>query len=215
MQAVVISDIHIGSRYSRFECFKRFVDGLPEETELILNGDVVDKRFRFWRDREMINFIKDRAKTRRIVWVYGNHDVRVEIEGSDGIVFKPEYALGRKLYISHGHKFEKMRLWTKPFAMLFYLWYQVHFLAGGPDVHVAYYAKRYPRLYRVMTKQVAKQAVCFAKLHGYSAVTCGHTHFAEDVTIDGIRYINTGAWTEQPSFFLELSLDKLQLVKVD
>lgn len=215
MHAVVISDIHIGSRYSRFSSFRKFVDELPEETELVLNGDVLDRRFRVSRDNEMLNFIKDKARTRRIVWVRGNHDARIEIDNSNSIIFRTEYKLGERLYINHGHMFERMRLCTKPFVILFYMWYQTHFLLGGQDVHVAYYAKKFPRLYRVMTQHVARQAVFFARTRGYPVITCGHTHFAEDIDIDGVRYINTGAWTEAPSFFLEVFEDKMRLVKVD
>lgn len=216
MHVVVISDIHIGSRYSRFGCFKKFVDELPEETELVLNGDVLDRRFMSSRDNEMLNFIKDRARTRRIVWVRGNHDARIEIDSGDSIIFRTDYELEKRLYINHGHKFERIRLFTKPFAILFYIWYQVHILfLGGQDVHVAYYAKKFPRLYRVMTQHIARQAVSFARAHGYPVITCGHTHFAEDINIDGIRYINTGAWTESPSFFLEVFEDKIRMVKVN
>ena len=25
---------------------------------------------------------------------------------------------------------------------------------------------------------------------------CGHVHFSEDSTADGVRYVNSGAWTE-------------------
>ena len=34
----------------------------------------------------------------------------------------------------------------------------------------------------------------------FSTVICGHSHYAEDMVMDGIRFINTGAWTEKPVF---------------
>jgi UDP-2,3-diacylglucosamine pyrophosphatase LpxH len=46
-------------------------------------------------------------------------------------------------------------------------------------------------------------------------VTCGHTHYAEDVVIDGIRYLNTGAWTEAPAYFLHLTADQIILNRLE
>ena len=36
----------------------------------------------------------------------------------------------------------------------------------------------------------------------FEAITCGHTHYAEDSVCEGVRYINTGAWTESPSHYV-------------
>jgi hypothetical protein len=29
-------------------------------------------------------------------------------------------------------------------------------------------------------------------------VTCGHTHLALEAEVDGVRYVNSGTWTEAP-----------------
>ena len=60
-----------------------------------------------------------------------------------------------------------------------------------------------------------KNAVQCAKQNGYSAVTCGHTHYPEDVLYDGIRYFNTGAWTESPSYFLLITDNQMALHRFD
>jgi hypothetical protein len=41
-------------------------------------------------------------------------------------------------------------------------------------------------------------AVEFARSRGCNAVTCGHTHLPLVAEVDGVRYINSGTWTEQP-----------------
>jgi UDP-2,3-diacylglucosamine pyrophosphatase LpxH len=63
--------------------------------------------------------------------------------------------------------------------------------------------------------QVMTNAVKCAMENGFEAVTCGHTHFAEDVIFNGVRYINTGAWTEFPAFFLHVTRDQMILKRME
>ena len=56
-------------------------------------------------------------------------------------------------------------------------------------------------------------AVKFAREKGFEAITCGHTHYPEDRTFQGVRYINTGAWTEYPVFYLLLNDKEISLEK--
>ena len=42
----------------------------------------------------------------------------------------------------------------------------------------------------------------YGKEHGFAAVTCGHVHYPEDIEIKGIRYLNTGSWTEDKTFYI-------------
>ena len=86
---------------------------------------------------------------------------------------------------------------------------------GARPVHVAEYAKKWTAFYRVLRNSVARNAVQCAAENGFEAVTCGHTHYPEDVTLDGIRYINTGAWTESPAHYLHLTDHKMALNQVD
>ncbi len=58
-------------------------------------------------------------------------------------------------------------------------------------------------------------AVNCAIENGYEAVTCGHTHYSEDRVFNGIRYINTGAWTESPTFYLQVTNDEMTLKKIE
>ena len=54
-------------------------------------------------------------------------------------------------------------------------------------------------------------AVHYARKNGFTAVACGHTHFAEEQFINGIQYLNTGAWTEQPTFYVRVTTDEIVL----
>lgn len=57
--------------------------------------------------------------------------------------------------------------------------------------------------------------VSCARENGYEAVTCGHTHYPEDIVFNGIRYINTGAWTELPAFYLQVTENEMTLKTIE
>jgi len=84
---------------------------------------------------------------------------------------------------------------------------------GARPVHVAQYAKRWKRFYAYLRKSVMLNAVNYAAENGFHAVTCGHTHYAEEQMINGIRYLNTGAWTEQPTYCVRVTDNEISLQK--
>ena len=48
----------------------------------------------------------------------------------------------------------------------------------------------------------SRNAVAFAQAGNIPGVITGHTHFAEDVHMEGIHYVNTGSWTESPCAYV-------------
>ena len=96
----------------------------------------------------------------------------------------------------------------------FKLMHNLRVKLGAKPVHIAYYAKKWEIFYKVLRKNVMMNAVNCAIENGYEAVTCGHTHYPEDTVFNGIRYINTGAWTEFPSFYLLVTPDRMTLKTV-
>ncbi|MGD9043357.1 MAG: hypothetical protein PVG06_06585, partial [Desulfobacterales bacterium] len=82
---------------------------------------------------------------------------------------------------------------------------------GAPPVHVAQYAKRWKRFYGYLRKNVMLNAVHYAAENGFEAVACGHTHFPEEQFINGIKYLNTGAWTERPTYYIRVTDNEITL----
>ena len=76
---------------------------------------------------------------------------------------------------------------------------------GARPIHVAQYAKKWKSFYEYLRKNVMLNAVSYAAANGFEAVTCGHTHFAEEQFVNEIRYLNTGAWTEQPTYYVRVT----------
>ena len=86
---------------------------------------------------------------------------------------------------------------------------------GERPVHVAQYAKKWELFYRFLRNNVMINAVNCALGNGYGAVTCGHTHYPEAMVFNGIRYINTGAWTEPPACHLQIADGEMTLRATD
>ena len=84
---------------------------------------------------------------------------------------------------------------------------------GARPIHVAQYAKKWKSFYGYLRKNVMLNAVNYALENGFEAVSCGHTHFAEENFIHGIRYLNTGAWTELPTYYVCVTDNEITLNK--
>ena len=216
MNTIVLSDLHIGSRYFISGPLKGFFAGLPEDTELVLNGDTVDRRrFRMSPlQKDALDLIRQESLRRRVVWVWGNHDWKYMLPDPAEITFVRNYSVGKRLFVSHGHGFDFITAPIKPLIFLIRVLHDYRVDRGADHVHVAFAAKKYSGLYRVLRSHITASAVRFARKNGYEAVACGHTHYVEDAIVDGIRYINTGSWTEPPVTFLLVNDKEIVLQKI-
>jgi len=209
MNSVIVSDLHIGSRHFLHQHFERFLINIPEDHELILNGDIIDNpktRLRPSHQRIM-DLIEQISFRRKVVWVLGNHENGYIPKKFGEVHLKSIYNLKNKLLIVHGHDFDEIMPRNQPFMKVFKLMHYIRVKLGARPVHVAEYAKKWELLYKVLRRNVMTNAVKCALENGYEAVTCGHTHYPEDMVLNGTRYINTGAWTELPTFYLQVTND--------
>ncbi len=198
MTHVITSDIHLGCQYFDPPLFVSFLEALPGGAELILAGDVLDRSCRVLPEdhRMALDRLVALSRERHVVWVRGNHDRGHVSSDRDNIDVVDTYAVGKQLIAAHGHHFDNIMPYQRWFIDLLHTVHAVRAMLGVDSIHVARYAKRFPFFYGVFRNHVARNAVQYARENGYGAVVCGHTHAAEDRTIDGIRYLNTGAWTE-------------------
>ncbi len=216
MRTVVISDVHLGSRHCRLDTFRRFLDGLTAEDTLVLNGDTVDRRRHLPPEHAaLLDRLADESRRRRVIWVEGNHDDDFRPADPGDMVFVPHFAVGRRLYIQHGFTFDRIMPCHRLFILTFRLMHRLRIALGAEPIHVAEYAKHWPTLYAVLRRHVMDNALRFARVNGFAAVTCGHTHFAETHTAQGARYLNTGAWTEAPAYAVVLDDTSVGLYPID
>ena len=216
-KAIIISDLHVGSRYFLCRNFKRFIGGISDEYEIILNGDIIDNPYEKLEPshQRALDLIKQHSYDQKVVWVRGNHDNGYVPKEFGKVLFRRFYAFGKDLLIVHGDDFDRIMPRNQTFMKIFKLMHQIRLKLGARPVHVAHYAKKWAILYNVLRYHVMTNAVNCALENGYEAVTCGHTHYPEDKIINGIRYVNTGAWTELPAFYLLVTADEMALIEAD
>ncbi len=217
MKAIIVSDLHIGSQYFFSLEFERFLQNIPKDYEVILNGDIIDDPFKKLKQphQRSLDIIKQLSYNQKVVWVQGNHENGYIQKGFGRVHFKSIYTLGYEVLIAHGHDFDEIMPRNQGFIKAFKLMHDLRVKLGARPVHVAIYAKKWKILYKVLLKNVMMNAVNCAIQNGYKAVTCGHTHYPEDRIFNGIRYVNTGAWTEFPAFYLLVTDETMTLRKIN
>lgn len=213
MNAIIVSDLHIGSRYFLYHEFESFLGDIPRDHELILNGDIIDNPYtRLMQPHQgILDIIKQFSYHQRVVWIMGNHDNGYVPRGFGNVHFKNIHVLNERLLITHGDDFDDIMPRNQAFIKAFKLMHDVRVTLGAKPVHVAHYAKKWKSFYRVLRKNVMMNAVSCAIENGYEAVACGHTHYPEDRVWQGVRYINTGSWTESPACYLSVTDEKMTL----
>lgn len=213
MKAIIISDLHLGSRFCLIQDLKRFLEKISEKDELILNGDIIDNPYGKLEipQRQILDQIVELSFRQNVVWVRGNHDSGLIPRAFGEVRFVNTYSIENRLLITHGADFDEIMPRYQAFMKAFKFMHNLRVKLGAKPVHVANYAKKWRAFYRVLRNNVMLNAVNFAIKSGYEAVTCGHTHYAEDMVVNGIRYINTGSWTEYPTFSLIVTADDMIL----
>ena len=213
--AVVISDLHLGSENCQARSLARFLAAvhrgdLPTR-RLILNGDVFDsidfRRLRktHWKVLSLVRKLSDRVD---VLWINGNHDGPSEVVSQLlGVTCVDEAVIesgGRRILFLHGHRFDEfisrhpVLTWTADRVY--------HLLQRVDRSHaVARLAKRKSKTFLRCARKIEHDAVRYAARRGCQAVCCGHTHHPEAVTTGPVGYYNSGCWTEKPCHYLTVA----------
>lgn len=216
-KAVVVSDLHIGLPYFRHSQFADFLNSLEPDFDLILNGDVIDdpKQKLDSHGVEILDSLRSESYLRRVFWTFGNHDDGFQLGDPGQIRFCKHLEINRHLLVVHGDDFDEIMPKSLWFIRVMKMLHKLRIRLGARPVHVAEFAKKWlPLLYRILTEQVKKNAVNCALENDFSAITCGHTHCVEDAYGEGVRYINTGTWTEEPLSYLKVTKEELSLIQI-
>ncbi len=217
MNAIVISDLHLESVHSLSHLIAGFIESLPEDCDLILNGDIIDSAYpNLPRENlRILELIRQESFRRNTIWIRGNHDNCSQMQDRGKIVFKRFHTIDDRLMVTHGNELDKTKERIQQLLRPFKLIQVILIKAGLKPVNVAHLASKFEPFYRLYRRKLMLDAVKFAKENGFKAIACGHTHYPEDRLIQGIRYINTGAWTEYPPFYLLVNEEEITLKKVD
>ncbi|HVL12596.1 MAG TPA: UDP-2,3-diacylglucosamine diphosphatase [Gemmata sp.] len=212
LDAVVISDIHLGSDNCQAKYLAHFLAqirrGEMATRRLILNGDVFDSidfrrlKKHHWRILSEIRRLSDVIE---VVWLNGNHDGPAEIvshllgvECADECVVESG---GRKILFLHGHRFDEF---IARYPLITWVADRVYNLLQRIDKshHFAKLAKRRSKTFLRCAEKIEADAVRHAARLGCDAVCCGHTHHPVAKTDGPVHYFNSGCWTEKPCHYL-------------
>jgi UDP-2,3-diacylglucosamine pyrophosphatase LpxH len=215
MDAIIVSDLHLGSDNCQAKQLTQFLESLlegnPVAHRLILNGDVFDSidfrrlKKHHWKVLSLLRKLSDRLE---VVWINGNHDGAAEIVSHLlGVSVVEEYVLlsgGKKHLILHGHRFDSF-IDNHPIltAIGDFIY---HVLQRIDRTHsIARMAKQQSKTFLRCVQQIHDRAVEYARKHGCAVVCCGHTHQAKIDTSSDVTYCNSGCWTELPCSYLTVA----------
>jgi UDP-2,3-diacylglucosamine pyrophosphatase LpxH len=236
VRTVFISDLHLGTPGCKADELLDFLKHV-ECQYLYLVGDIVDgwqlRRRWFWpqaHNNVVQKLLRKVRKGTRVIFVPGNHDEfarkylghhfgGIEVVG-DCIHYTAE---GKKLWVTHGDRFDGVIQYAKWLA---YLGDHAYEFMLKMNSHLNSFRARMGLPYWSMSKYLklkVKKAVSFigdfekavakeAKKHGADGVVCGHIHHAELREIEGVTYANDGDWVESMTALIENFDGKLQIL---
>jgi len=221
--AIVISDLHLGSDVCQAKQLVRFLDTIKDDLlaarELILNGDVFDSwdfrrlKKNHWKVLSIIRSLSDHVK---IVWITGNHDEPADAStvahliGAE-IVERYIFESGHKrMLIFHGHIFDnfisKHPIVTHVVDFFYSLLHKI-----DKSFRLSRWAKHTSKTFLRCSAKIETEARKYAVKLGCDTVLCGHTHLERSSTSDGIAYYNSGSWCEAPCTYLTIADGSVQV----
>jgi UDP-2,3-diacylglucosamine pyrophosphatase LpxH len=236
-QAIIVSDLHLGTKDSKTEEFIQFIEEHPTDL-LILNGDIVDgwalNRGTKWKKQhtKVISKLLKLSNKTRIIWIRGNHDEFIqEFIGTQmgAIEIREDYKLDinntmESYYIFHGDVIDvfitkykwlskigsvgyDFALWLNRVYNTYRKWRKL------PYQSISQKIKSGVKVATNYVNDFETTALSMAHKKGCNGVICGHIHQPADRMIDGKRYLNSGDWIENMSAICIDNAGKVYLYK--
>jgi UDP-2,3-diacylglucosamine pyrophosphatase LpxH len=205
---IIISDVHLGSNVCRTDKVLECLD-IPCD-KLIINGDLFDSfnltRFnsKHWK---VLSKIRKLSKKIPIVFCRGNHDGNIEfLSDLLGVQFVHDVELiwkNKKIFICHGDRFDH---WMAK-QMIADFFTGLYYFIQKFDTK----ERKFSTWLKLKSKQILKvhknlenKAINFALANSYDVICVGHSHLENKVERDGIIYVNSGSFTEEPCSYIEI-----------
>ena len=230
VEAIFISDVHLGSRGSDAASLHNMLKEY-EPKNLFIVGDFIDgwllKKRHYWHNdytlviRKILSYAK---KGTNVVYVTGNHDEFLRqyspTDFGENIKIVDEY-IWQDYYITHGDLYDGV-VNLRWLGILGSVGYEI---AINLDRGMKFFG--YKKSVSKWAKDKVKAAVKFvtafesqlafqAKKRDCVGVICGHIHKPEDKVVEGIHYLNCGDWIENNSYIVyekNFSLKKYEKVR--
>ncbi|MDD4529131.1 MAG: UDP-2,3-diacylglucosamine diphosphatase [Bacteroidales bacterium] len=225
-KTIVISDTHIGSKWSKTKEVIDFLENNSCET-LILAGDIIDgwslqRSANYWKQNHTI-FLKtllDIQEKTKIIYIRGNHDDfldKIVPLNFLNIIIRQDYIYetnGKRFFVLHGDVFDHI---TKTFGWLSKIgdigysillrinkYYNLRRTQKGlPYYSISKEIKAKTKLSVNYISNFEKHIAEVAQRNNCDGVICGHIHHAEIKQYGNILYLNAGDWIESLSALTE------------
>jgi len=205
LEAIVISDVHLGSRLCRTDLLDSFLRGLPATRRLILNGDVMESsEYRLRRDHwRILSKLRKLADNLELVWIRGNHDYDADsIAHILGAAMASEYTFSIRAvtYLcTHGDQWDDFTT-NRPVATFFFD--LIYGRIQGYSPRLSRHLKRTSKTFLHCCQKVREGARKLGDKRKAKVVLCGHTHQPE--AHEHLGYFNSGCWTEEECHYLTI-----------
>ncbi len=227
-KTIVISDVHLGSKWSAVEEVCAFIKEHSCQ-KLILCGDIIDgwaimrgKRVNVWgrKERKFLKIILDMSIDTEIIYLRGNHDDfldKIIPTTLFNIKIRREYihsSFGKRYLVTHGDRFDGVTThtgWLSKMGDMAYsamLWFNKYYnryrlKRGLSYSSIAAAAKDFTKRMVSRMSSHDKRIVTAVKENWCSGIICGHIHRPEIKMIEDVRYLNSGDWLESLSALTE------------
>jgi UDP-2,3-diacylglucosamine pyrophosphatase LpxH len=238
-RSIFISDIHLGTRFSKAEEFLNFLKH-TESDNLIFVGDIIDgwaikRKFRWLQAHSDIiqKVLKKARKGTKVFLITGNHDEFLRpfaplLMGDNlEIVNELSYTSldGKQYLITHGDFFDSITMTHRWLAIAGDIGYD--FVLFLNHILNSFRKKCGIKRYWSFSKYIkdnVKSSVSFinnfeeilathAKHKKYDGVVCGHIHKPEAKMIEEIMYYNCGDWVENCSAVVEHNDGRFEIIR--
>lgn len=201
LDAIIISDLHLGSSICKRGKLLHFLNTLPRTERLILNGDVLENLSCLLRsaDWEILSVIKSLSKITQVIWVKGNHDNDAgEVAKLINAKFVDDYKFESgptHCLCVHGDKWDT---YMKLHPILLRVIDSVYLRSQQWFPRLATFLKHRSKIMSRCCQDVMFGALKMKYDKLCYQVFCGHTHMAEDT----FAYKNSGCWTESRCHYI-------------
>ncbi len=228
-KSVFVSDIHLGTGFSKAEQFLEFLKSVECENFYFV-GDIIDgwaikRKFKWKQSHSDViqKVLRMARKGTHVYFVAGNHDEFLRpflpLQLGNNLHVANEFAYnagnGKRYLVTHGDFFDSVTMTKKWLAVLGDIGYDMllHINAVVAWIRRRMGIKKYWSLSQYVKDNV-KSSVSFindfegvlaqhVRHHDYDGVICGHIHKASLRRIGTIEYMNCGDWVESCSAVVE------------
>lgn len=227
MRTLILSDVHLGSRHCNTELLGEVLTK-ERYDRLVLNGDTINNvNFKKLKSHHwaLLDRFRQIGKERDLILIRGNHD-----HGWDHQVGVPNGKLStahvlpailevpmhesypieianRPYLMLHGDRFDP----TLNYPVLTDVAVMCYQFTTQLNKKLAKWLKKKSKRFGGLLEIIRARSVAFARAEKLQGVITGHTHFAEDVILEDVHYLNTGSWTESPCGYISIDKGKAEL----